>query len=223
MKIFQILIIVLFFSTKGISQHLFGIEIRTSNNITFNSSVINGGGNGFSVYEVTKESNAITSSYSVGLNYNPDKRSVFKLHFGNHQNGRIIDLTEYDDTGSVRHFVNVDSPYNYLQIVPSYAYNLYLGKFSIPIELGFAINKRIREEKIFYIGIKEYNYDFRLSSGIQYKLKNFSIGSNIVYSNSIGNYETEYVRGEYKPYQIGIELGIGYTLIGERKNSITNK
>ena len=108
--------------------------------------------------------------------------------------------------------------YNYLQFIPSYAYNIRKRKFNIPIELGIAINKRIKEEDIFYVGITEYNYDFRLSTGIQYNLNNFTIGSNVVYSKSIANYETENVKGEYKPYQIGIELGIGYILTVDKEN-----
>ena len=223
MKQFQILFISLAFCTAGISQSSIGVEIRTSRNITYNSSLIEGGSFGYSGYEVTKEGDPKTSTYSIGFTYSPNLVSTFKLHIGMHQNGRILDLTEYDDTFSSFSYENVDLPYNYLQLVPTYAYNFRKGRINIPIEVGFSINKRIKEEDIFYVGITEYNYDFRLSSGIQYDLDNFRIGSNIVYSKSIGNYETKNVTGEYKPYQIGIELGIGYTISKEKENTITNR
>ena len=122
------------------------------------------------------------------------------------------------DGASFTNYEHIDLKYNYLQFIPSYAYNIRKRKFNIPIELGIAINKRIKEEDIFYVGITEYNYDFRLSTGIQYNLNNFTIGSNVVYSKSIANYETENVKGEYKPYQIGIELGIGYILTVDKEN-----
>lgn len=220
MKPLQILIIMLTFWTSGISQYSIGVELRTSRNVTYNSSRIEGGGFGYGWYEVTKEGNPITSTYSIGLTYSPNTVSTFKLHIGKHQNGRILDLTEFDDTSSSISFDNIDLPYNYLQFVPSYAYNIRKGKFGIPIELGLAINKRIKEDDIFYVGINEYNFDFRLSSGIQYNLNNFRIASNIVYSKSLGNYEKEYVTGEYKPFQIGIELGIGYIFYIEKENTI---
>jgi len=219
MKLLQILITLLTFYTAGFTQHTIGVELRTSRNITYNSSRIEGGKYVLAGYTVTKEGNPTTSTYSVGLNYSPNKVSTFKLHIGKHQNGRIVDLIAYDDIFS-NSFEKVDLPYNYLQFVPSYTYNIRKGKFNIPIELGLAINKRINEDDIFYIQITEYNYDMRLSSGIQYNLNNFKIGSNIVYSKSISNYEVENVIGEYKPYQLGIEIGIAYTLSIDRLNTI---
>lgn len=206
------------FCTSGSSQNSIGVEIRATRNVTYNSSKIEGGGHSFGKYVVTDEGNLKTSTYSIGLTYSPNKVSTFKLHIGKHQNGRIIDLTDYDHTFSFTNYEHIDLKYNYLQFIPSYAYNIRKRKFNIPIELGIAINKRIKEEDIFYVGITEYNYDFRLSTGIQYNLNNFTIGSNVVYSKSIANYETENVKGEYKPYQIGIEPGIGYILTVDKEN-----
>ena len=222
MKTIPILLLVLFFSAQGLTQNTFGVEIRTSINTTHNSSLIKGAGYGYGGFEVTKELNPTTLSYSVGIMYSIKQRSIFKVHIGKHQNGRIFDLTEYDDMLSYYDYKNVDYPYNYLQIVPSYSYRLNIRKIKIPIELGFAINKRIKEEDIFFTGINEYNYDIRLSSGILYNINNFEVGCNFLYSKAIKGYENDYiVSGEYIPYQFGIELSLGYTFKREKK--ITNR
>lgn len=223
MKVLQIVFLIFTLYTVGKSQQSIGLEIRTSRNITYNSSRILGGGDAFRGYEVTRESNLTTSTYSFGLIYNINKASTFKLHIGRHKNGRSVGLTVYDDTFSYFNLEYVTVKYNYLQFLPSYTYNIRKGNFNVPIDVGFAINKRIKEFNIAYIGITEYNYDLRLSSGVQYNLNNFRIGSNIVYSKSIGNYANEYVGGEYKPYQIGVELEIGYIFNNEKANKITLK
>lgn len=223
MRLTQILIIVMLYSTSGFTQVSIGLEVRSSRNVTYNSSKIEGGGSGFGGYEVIKEGNPTTSSYSIGITYSPNMSNTFKLHIGRHQNGRILDLSEHDDTFSLPSiFEKVDLPYTYLQITPSYAFNLQREKYKIPIELGFAINKIINEEDTFYIGINEYNYDLRISSGIHYKLNNISIGSNVVFSKSVNNYASKFVDGEYLPNQIGIEVALGYTFKIERNDNITN-
>ncbi|MBK8698483.1 MAG: hypothetical protein IPN29_02645 [Saprospiraceae bacterium] len=210
MKVFLIQFVILIFSASVFSQSTFGLEIRTSRNVTHNSSKIVGGSYGLGGYKVTKEGNPMTFSYSIALVFSPNTGSMLKIHVGRHQNGRIIDLTEYDDTFSSYSYANVDLPYNYLQLIPSYAYNIVKGKFNLPFELGLAINKRINEADIFFLGITEYNFDIRISSGFHYKMNEFSIGSNLVFSKSIKNYATKSVNGKYKPYQFGVELSIGY-------------
>ncbi|MBK7184118.1 MAG: hypothetical protein IPH89_15050 [Bacteroidetes bacterium] len=136
MKVFLIQFVILIFSASVFSQSTFGLEIRTSRNVTHNSSKIVGGSYGLSGYKVTKEGNPMTFSYSIALVFSPNTGSMLKIHGGGIKNGRIIDLTEYDDTFSSYSYANVDLPYNYLQLIPSYAYNIVKGKFNLPFELA---------------------------------------------------------------------------------------
>jgi hypothetical protein len=106
----------------------------------------------------------------------------------------------------------VDIPYVFFQITPSFVYHIVNGKYNIPVEIGLAINKRINEADIFYIPVSDYNYDFRLSSGIDYAFSAaFNLGLNVVFSKALTQYQRkDIIEGEYLPYQIGLELNSKY-------------
>lgn len=211
MKFHPLLFFLLTFASVGMAQNSFGVEIRTSRNITYNNSQLIYGFSFYNRHDITREENPTTTSYSAGLLYKIGLKSTFKLHLGRHQNGRIIGIETRDDMGNFASYDKVDIPYNYIQIAPSYAYSLLLGDFSVPIEVGLAINKRIKEEDIFYIRITEYNYDVRLSSGIHYQFDNVSLGVNFLVSKALRDYEFEsYYVGEYDLYQLGAELCVAY-------------
>lgn len=210
MKTLQILLLLLVCVTVGVSQSSFGLEFRTSKNITFNSSAIEGIGLGFETVNVTKEGNPVTLSYSVGLLYHFNQNHTFKIHFGRHRNGRIFDVTIFDDTLTSFMGEGVDIPYDYFQVVPSYAYSFSYGKFSLPLELGFALNKRINQYDIFYFVVSEYNFDLRLSGGVKYTMNNFYLGGNMLFSKAIYNYDLENTTGHFDPFQFGVEVCVGY-------------
>jgi hypothetical protein len=133
-----------------------------------------------------------------------------------------LDLTTYDDTFTSDRYQHIYLPYHFIQIAPSFSYHLWNRKFQVPVELGLAINKRVNEADIFYIDIKEYNYDIRLSSGIHYQLSDLTVGGNFVFSKSLNSYQNKSsVSGSYNPYQFGFELSLGYNFkIGKTMTNI---
>jgi len=192
------------------AQTKFALELRGSRSITFNRSAIIGGGQAFQYISVDNEANSFTNSFSLGFLYLLNDRITLKLHVGRHQNGRIFDLTVSDDTFSFDEYLNVDLPYNYIQFVPSFSYLILQGKLSVPIELGVAMNKRIMEDEIFYIGVREHNFDLRMSAGIKYDVTpKVSVGSNVLIAKALRNYlDSEFFMGNFDPNQIGLELSV---------------
>jgi len=195
------------------AQNRVGLEIRTSINITYNGSSLSHGSFGLSSYKITREGNPTTTSYSAGLLYKANPKINLRLHFGRHQNGRIIDLTTRNDISMTADYQNVDSPYSFSQITPSISYNIIDSKLTLPIEVGLSINKATNIEDVFFVFLKKYNYDLRISSGVQYHIAEMHIGINAVLSKSITEYQGKYEYGKYLPYQIGLELAVGYRFI----------
>ncbi|MCB9309946.1 MAG: outer membrane beta-barrel protein [Lewinellaceae bacterium] len=210
MNHFKVIILLIVFMSSGNAQGKFGIECKIGQNTTFNSSKIEGGGNGYLIYEVTNENNPSTRSYSFGLMYALNPKFFFKLHVGRHQNGRILSLIQSDDAGGYWEYENADLPYKYLQFTPSMSYRFLDGPLKLPIEIGVSVNKLVNDDDIFFVEIKEYNVDVRMSGGLQYELNNFLFGANLTYSHALSNYLQKDVRGGYLPYQFGIEFSVGY-------------
>jgi len=214
MKIKIIFIVSLLAITSVMAQDRgkFGLEVRSSRNITYNCCAIYGGFNGSTTYTIDNEKNLNSTSYSVGLVYRINERSMLKLHVGHHQNGRNFDLTERLDNFTISKYVDSNLPYYYLQFTPSYVYHLNLGKGKIPLEGGISINKRRNEAEIFFMPINEYNYDLRLAVGYEYPiLPKLSAGVNAVYARALSPYQVaSMVTGKYSPLQVGLEVNIKY-------------
>ncbi len=210
MKQISLIFLLLMITISAKSQNKLGFEIRTSRNVTYNASNLSGGSFGISSYRITKEENTNTTSYSFGVLYKPNVRTTLRLHIGKHKNGRILDLTSRDDVSMSQDYENINRPYKFVQITPSISYNIINQKIKMPLEFGLSINKRTNIEDIFFVFIKKYNYDLRISSGLQYDLGNMNFGMNVVYSKSISEYQDIYEFGKYEPYQIGLEFVISY-------------
>jgi len=117
-------------------------------------------------------------------------------------------------------FEGVNKPFNYIQFVPSFSYNIIDGKISVPIEIGVGINKMIRIQDNFGLVINQLNYDYRVSTGINCSLNGFILGGNFVLSKAIRSYELrKYTTGSFNPYQYGAEVSVAYfkqaSLLGE--------
>ena len=195
------------------AQSNFGIELRGSRNITFNTGVIEGEFQDFNrMVTITKEGNPVTPTYSIGAYYKTSKNHIFKLHFGWHQNGRIYDLVHQIE-GNKYFFEKMDIPYHYYQITPSYGYQIRIGSWRFPIELGINVNIRNDKYDVFFIKVKDYNYDLRFALGIAYALTDhLNIGINGLFSNAIGAYQIERITGTYMPRQFGVEMSLMHDL-----------
>ena len=192
------------------AQSDFGFELKWNTCLTKNSGLLLGGSWGLGGYAINGEDDPITHGYSLGIVYNLNERNLVKLHFGKHQNGRILDLTVYDDVGSSYSYTAVDEPYNYFQIAPSYMYRILNNKVIIPVELGVNINMTINEKDIFFVDINKFNFDIEMSTGVDYVLfPDFIIGLHGVYTRYLNEYQDkETVSGSYKPVQFGLECSL---------------
>ncbi len=202
--------LVAMFFQKGNTQPQIGVEVSYSRFKTYNTAELIGSG-GLSSYIVDREGDALSNTFTLSFLYKITDRHIVKLAFGRHQNGRVLDVSLYDDTqGIYAQWEGVDRPYNYFQISPRYTYRLIFGNLIVPLELGFNINKRINVYDIAYVMINKFNYDLRLSTGIQYRfIQNMVAGISAVYHHGLNEYQYDpWENGIFKPRQIGIEFSI---------------
>lgn len=214
----HLIICLLVISYSAQSQNQWGFEIRTSHIVTHNGSKLNSGSTGLSAYTITKEENTNTTSFSFGALHRLNTRTTLRLHIGKHQSGRMLDLTTRDDVGTTQVYENFKNTYNLVQLTPSVSYNIINQKIKVPLEVGVSINRRMTTRGGAFVYIKNYNFDFRASSGVQFTTDKFHFGINAVYSRAISEYQTKAVQGKYLPYQHGLELVIGYTLKQNQDN-----
>ncbi|MGB4847104.1 MAG: hypothetical protein WBP41_04250 [Saprospiraceae bacterium] len=213
MKTFVQIQILFFLTIHFVSaQSKFGIEFKLSRVKTENSGKLIGGGSCCSFYTITREGDAMTSGFSIGGVYKLNERNLLKLHFGRHQNGRVIDLTDYDDTGSSNSYTGVNVLYRYFQIAPSYTYRIINKKFVIPVEIGVNINRSANNIDVFYVAVNGYNFDYKIGTGLQYRfIPHFLIGLNGIYTGNINEYQDKYFEwGTFKPKQFGMEVSVLY-------------
>lgn len=192
-------------------QSRFGVEVKLDQVITENTGHLEGG---CCFYDITKESDLTSFNYSLGVVYKLNDRHLIKLHFGHHHNGRVIDLTDYDDLLGSTSYSGIDASNTYLQVAPSYSFRALNKKVIIPVEVGINWNSRIKEENTFYVGIKEQNYDYELSVGVQYRfVPGFLMGMHGIYSGTFNDYLNKQIAwGSFKPRQLGVGLTIAYGL-----------
>lgn len=146
------------------AQGSIGLEIRSSSNITYNQGELISSITPYESNEILAERNPLTTSYSIGLVFNLTQNIIFKMHVGQHRNGRILDLLRSDYYGT-NEWNGVNLPFIYLQFVPSVSYTYRFGKNRIPFELGLAINRFTDHSSVILAFINEYNYDIRSSIG----------------------------------------------------------
>jgi len=196
------------------AQPGFEFEVKVGSFKTENSGQLIGGGGGLQYYFITKEDDPISWCYSIGLVCKLNERHLLKLHVGKHRNGRIFDATLYDDVfgGPDNIYTALDMPYYYLQIAPSYSYRILNKKVIIPIEIGININKNINEDYVFLVGLNKYNFDYEISSGLQYKIiDQIILGVHGVFTDNLTEYQDkETVYGTFKPLMFGIEFSASY-------------
>lgn len=193
------------------AQNRFGLEIRTSRHITSNTKEVFSNCCFVTIMDVT---DYISNSVSVGFMYQLSASSAFKLHFGKHHNGLVGTLTYYTDTGISLGPQEADVKYTYLQITPSFAYQVSSGRHLFPIEIGINVNKWIKAYEVYFGTLKKYNFDIRFSAGYAYTFTNeLSLGLNFFYAKALDGYTDDmYVVGEFLPEQKGLELSLKYFL-----------
>jgi hypothetical protein len=164
---------------------------------------------------IEKEYNVVTYSYGLGLSYFINAINLIKLSISRHQNGRLFDLTVYSDNLSSDSIEKSGVPFYYIQYCPSFTHRIMKNKFILPIEVGFNINKRIKEEELFYVVVKEHNYDVFFSTGLQYPILNdLLLGVNAKFNFALNNYlDPRFYIGSYKPIQFGLQVSIMYQFL----------
>ena len=195
------------------AQPRFGFEILSSRLKTENNGHLVGGASTFYYYEIDRELDPTTYSFTAGAYYILHERHLLKLRIGRHRNGRILDLRAYDDIGSTYTYSGADNPYQYFVLAPSYTYRLLNKKFIIPLEIGLQMNESVQKHEIGFVGVDLYNFDMAMSAGLQYRIANyFIIGLHGKYIHYLSEYQWGIERGTFKPRQYGMELSLMYEL-----------
>ena len=189
-------------------QSRWGIEFKLSKVNTSNSGELLGG----SYKTVDEESDLVTNSQSLGIIYKLNERNLLKFHIGSHQNGRTLSYTECSDFGGCYSYTDLIAAFRYFQMAPSYCFRILNKKIIIPIEVGININKQRSEEYNIFFDVNKFNFDYELSTGLDYRLDpNLIFGLHGIYTGNINEYQNdETIYGTYEPKQLGVEFSILY-------------
>jgi len=211
MKSLLLSAMLLFFGTAVSSQSKWGIEFKGSRFTTSNSGALEGGNYGEGSYTILEEDDLLTYSQSLGVVYRINERNLVKLHLGSHQNGRVLSIESCTDTGCET-FNDVQEGYQYFQIALSYAYRILNKRIMIPLEAGININRLTNEVKLAGAPLNEFNFDYEISAGIDYRLDpEFIIGAHGLFISNINEYQDDSVEsGTFKPKSLGLEFSIIY-------------
>jgi hypothetical protein len=216
MRFFLLTIALSFFIINFASaQSKFGIEIKVARYNSSNSGEITDGGNGTFIYTINNEEDLVAYSQSLGVIYNLNDKSALKLHIGNHETGHVLSWSKIEQ-GASTPYPDVNEIYHYIQLAPSYSYRILNKKISIPVEAGINVNFNTQGPENLIVDINKTNFDYEISTGIDYKIDPFFIiGLHGLYTANINEYQDkETVNGTYKPKQLGLEFSIQY-LFGE--------
>ena len=206
-----LLIIFILFSALAAAQSRWGIEFKASRFNTSNCGQLMGTTDGY--YRIIEENDRTGNSYSIGINYRLNERSILKFHQGLHQNGSLVTLKICSDLlGDCNTYSDFIIVYHYFQLASSYTYRLLNKRFIIPIEVGININIETQKYKQFYQGIKTFNYDYEVSTGIDYRLfPKLIAGLHGLFTRNISEYQDPMVEiGTFKPKQLGVEFSMMY-------------
>ena len=193
------------------AQSKWGIEVKGSRFNTTNSGQLKGGSYGIGSYTILEEEDLVTYSQSLGVVYRVNERNLLKLHLGTHQNGHVISLISCSDVGCET-YNDVHEVYQYFQIAFSYAYRIVNKRVMIPVEAGININRLRNEAKLASYPLNEYNFDYEISGGVDYRLDpELIIGLHGLFTGNINEYQDSDVEtGTFLPKSLGLEFSIMY-------------
>jgi len=189
------------------AQFKIGLSARGGFLTTYNLEKYSYGYN----YTVIKEANPTTYSSSIGISIVYNDRVKVKVNFGKHTNARIIDLVSHDDIpGPGTLYSGVNIPYEYYQYQASIGYNFLINKFFPSLEVGIALNHLTNMADLFFVPIKETNFDINARAGVNYSVReNIFAGANFVYTYGLNDYvNNSFGDSHFIPLQIGLELTI---------------
>lgn len=190
------------------AQSKWGIEFKGSRFNTTNSGQLKNQ----DYTTILEETDLVTNSLTLGVIYRLNDRNLLKFHQGFHKNGSTVTLRTCTDIyGDCHTDTNVMAVQYYFQLAPSYTYRLVNKRIIIPVEVGININVRRNLPKTFYPCVKSFNYDFEISTGIDYRiLPNMILGIHGLFTGYISEYHSIYERGTFKPYSWGFEFSMMY-------------
>ena len=208
MKSHYLLFIFISLTTLLSAQSRWGVEFKASR---FNTS---NGGQLESLWNsiVLEEGDLVTNSFTLGIIYRLNDRNLLKFHQGFHQNGSTITVKSCSDmVGDCHTYSDFEALHNYFQLAPSYTYRIIDKRIIIPIEVGININVRTKEWKEFYPGNKKFNYDYEVSTGIDYRIiPGLIMGLHALFTGNISEYQSIEESGTYKPKSLGLEFSTMY-------------
>ena len=202
------LLILISLTTFLSAQSKWGVEFKASWFNTSNSGQLGGLWNS----TVLEESDLTTNSFTLGIIYRLNDRNLLKFHQGFYQNGSKVTVKSCSDLlGDCHTYSDFKALHNYFQLAPSYAFRIIDKRIIIPIEVGININVRTKEWKEFYPGNKKFNYDYEVSTGIDYRIfPGLIIGLHALFTGYISEYQSIEERGTYKPKSLGLEFSAMY-------------
>jgi hypothetical protein len=211
MKSTCLFLIFISWSIFATAQSKWGIEFKGSRFNTSNSGQLQGGNTGEGSYTILEEDDLLTYSQSLGVIYRFNERNLVKLHFGSHQNGRVLSIKSCSDVGCET-YNDINEVYQYFQIAASYAYRILNKRFMIPVEAGININRNTNEVKLIGAQLNKYNFDYEISIGVDYRLDpELIIGIHGLFTGNINEYQNADIEtGTFLPKSIGLEFSIIY-------------
>ena len=211
MKYQLLLLTTLLIVQSAFSQSKWGIEFKGSRFNTSNSGALKGGNDGERSYTILEEDDLLTYSQSLGVVYRINEKNLVKLHLGRHQNGRVLSIYACTDTGCET-YNDIQEGYQYFQIALSYAYRLLNKRIMIPLEGGININRLTNEIKLSGAPLNEYNFDYEISAGVDYRLDpELIIGLHGLFTGNMNEYQDSDIEtGTFLPKSLGLEFSIIY-------------
>jgi opacity protein-like surface antigen len=209
MKPVYTLLLLSFGAFTCVAQPNLGIELSYTRFETSNAGMLLG-----STWVTSNERDLKTGSIGMGVFYKITERHLVRLGFSAHKQGRMVDVRYYDHGDLSRVFLNVESRIYFAQFSPGYVHRLRFGNRIVPAGIGLKNNKRIRAVDINqFTMVDDYNFDLRLSAGVQYRvIDNMIIGLNAVYNHALTESQYDpWEDGTYRPRQFGLE----FSVIGE--------
>ncbi|HEX5112511.1 MAG TPA: hypothetical protein VFV79_06680 [Saprospiraceae bacterium] len=212
-SLFLSLVFFTLFPLVSIAQSKWGLEFKGSRFNTTNSGELQDGSRyGNSYYTIDAEKDLVAYSQSLGLVYRINERNLVKLHLGNHQNGRVLSLTECYDSGGCISYTDLNVVFHYFQFAPSYTYRIGNKRLMVPVEVGLNFNFEIGESEEPFVEINNINFDYEISAGLDYRLDpELIIGVHGLFIGNINEYQVaDYEYGTFKPKSLGLEFSIIY-------------
>lgn len=215
LRFIYLLAFLCYLTTMVYAQPPIGVEVFHSTVETFNTRHLEESpGYGPSWFEEDERS-IVTSAYGVNFYYKISERHLLKGSVAHHRNGRLIDVTWYDDTFiGTSHAPDLDdfrSVYEYTQLGLGYVHRIPIGRFLVPLEAALLWNHNHPVAGISLGYTKRNNHDIGFSAGIQYKITpHLLAGVSGIYQRGLSDYLQENSHSyEFIPRQIGVRFALG--------------